>query len=135
LDDLIKQKQEESLAIEEILNQLGVLYSELDEVASLPQRMGFPDKGTFEIFTLIKNVSKAEFNEELSRDFSLNAFDSVIKRKIYIGWQDVPREYERLQTHIEILAANPKYEELKINDQEELIERIMKAILANYSLD
>jgi len=135
LDDLIKQKQEQSLAIEEILNQLGVLYSELDEVASLPQRMGFPDKGTFEMFTLIKNAVKADFNEELTRDFSLSAFDSVIKKKIYIGWQDVPREYERLQTDIELLAANPKFEELKIDEQEELIERIMKAILVNYSLN
>ena len=135
LDELIKQKQEQSLAIEEILNQLGNLYAELDEVASLPQRMGFPDKGTFEIFTLIKNFSKAGFIEELSRDFSLSAFDSVIKKKIYIGWQDVPREYERLQTDIELLAANPKYEELRLDEQEELIDRIMKAILVNYSLD
>lgn len=135
LDELIKQKQEQSLAIEEILNQLGDLYAELDEVASLPQRMGFPDKGTFEIFTLIKNVSQADFNEELSRDFSLSAFDSVIKKKIYIGWQDVPREYERLQTDIELLAANPKYEELRLDEHEELLDRIMKAILRNYSLN
>lgn len=135
LDELIKHKQEQSLAIEEILNQLGDLYAELDEVASLPQRMGFPDKGTFEIFTLIKNVSQADFNEELSRDFSLSAFDSVIKKKIYIGWQDVPREYERLQTDIELLAANPKYEELRLDEHEELMERIMKAILVNYSLN
>lgn len=135
LDELIKQKQEQSLAIEEILNQLGDLYAELDEVASLPQRMGFPDKGTFEIFTLIKNVSQADFNEELSRDFSLSTFDSVIKKKIYIGWQDVPREYERLQTDIELLAANPKYEELRLDEHEELMDRIMKAILVNYSLN
>ena len=135
LDELIKQKQEQSLAIEEILNQLGGLYAELDEIASLPQRMGFPDKGTFEIFTLIKNVSQDPFNEELSRDFSMNAFDSVIKKKIYIGWQDVPREYERLQTDIELLAANPKYEELRLDEKEELLDRIMKAILVNYSLN
>lgn len=135
LDELIKQKQEQSLAIEEILNQLGGLYAELDEVASLPQRMGFPDKGTFEIFTLIKNVSPDTFNEELSRDFSMRAFDTVIKKKIYIGWQDVPREYERLQTDIELLAANPKYEELRLDEKEELMDRIMKAILVNYSLN
>lgn len=135
LDELIKQKQEQSLAIEEILNQLGGLYAELDEVASLPQRMGFPDKGTFEIFTLIKNVSPDSFNEELSRDFSMSAFDTVIKKKIYVGWQDVPREYERLQTDIELLAANPKYEELRLDEKEELMDRIMKAILVNYSLN
>lgn len=135
LDELIKQKQEQSLAIEEILNKLGDLYAELDEVASLPQRMGFPDKGTFEIFTLIKNVSQTDFNEELSRDFSLSALESIINKKIYIGWQDVPREYERLQTDIELLAANPKYEELRLDEHEELMDRIMKAILVNYSLN
>lgn len=135
LDELIKQKQEQSLAIEVILNHLGDLYTELDEVASLPQRMGFPDRGTFEIFTLIKNSTSTNFNEELSRDFSLSALDNVIKKKIYIGWQDVPREYERLQTEIELLAANPKYEELRLDENEELIDRIMKSILAIYSLD
>lgn len=135
LDELIKQKQEDSLAIEEILNQLGKLYSELDEVATLPQRMGFTDKGTFEIFTLIKIELKEDFNEELSRDFSLSIFESIIKKKIYIGWQDVPREYERLQADIELLAANPKYEELKLDENEELIERIMNAILVNYSIN
>ena len=39
LDQLIKQKQEQSLAIEEILLQLSSLYTELDDVASLPHRM------------------------------------------------------------------------------------------------
>ncbi|NML37352.1 type I restriction endonuclease subunit R [Chitinophaga sp. G-6-1-13] len=135
LDDLIKRKQEQSLAIEEILNQLGILYNELDEVASLPQRMGFPDKGTFEMFTLIKNASKVDFKEELAKDFVLTAFENVIKKKIYIGWQDVPREYERLQSDMELLSVNPKFEELQIDGQKELWERIMKAILQNYSLN
>lgn len=135
LDDLIRQKQEESLAIEELLLKLGSLYSELDDVASLPQRMGFSEKGTFEVFTLIKNTLGDKFNEELSRDFSMTVIDNVVKKKIYIGWQDVPREYERLQSDIELLAVNPKYDELKIDEQEELLERIMKAVLINYSLN
>ncbi|MBD1384600.1 type I restriction endonuclease subunit R [Mucilaginibacter rigui] len=135
LDDLIKQKQEQSLAIEEILNKLGSLYNELDEVASLPQRMGFPDKGSFEIFTLIKSFSKDGFNAELAREFSITALENVIKKKIYIGWQDVPREYERLQADIELLSVNPKFEQLGIDEQDELMEGIMKAISKNYSLD
>lgn len=134
LDELIKQKNEHSLEIEEILNKLGILYSELDDVASLPTRMGFIDKGTFEIYTVIKNSSIDDFNEELVRDFALNILDEIIKKKIYIGWQDVPREYERLQTDIEILAVNPKFEELGIDENEDLLERIMRAVLQNYSL-
>ncbi len=134
LDELIKLKQEQSLAIEEILNRLGTLYSELDDIASLPRRMGFPDKGTFEIFTLIKNVDKIEFNEGLAKEFSIIVVDNIIKMKIYIGWQDIPREYERLQSDIELLAANPNYDELKIDEHAELIDRIMRAVLQNYSL-
>jgi type I restriction enzyme R subunit len=134
LDELIKKKQEESIAIEEILLKLGDLYTELDEVASLPQRMGFSDKGSFEIFTLIKNESNGDFNEELVRKFTVEAV-KCIQSKIYIGWQDIPREYDRIQTEIEILSVNPDFEELKIDEKSELIERIMKSVLQNYKLN
>lgn len=134
LDELIKQKHNESVAIEDILNKLSALYTELDEVASLPQRMGFEDKGSFEVFTLIKNVSGDNFSEDLVREFAFDAIEKV-KDKIYIGWQDVPREYERIQSDIELLAANPKYEALKIDEAAELIERIMRAVMQNYRLE
>ena len=133
LDDLIKQKREESLAIEEILIRLEDLYTELDEVASLPARMGFPDKGSFEFFTIIKNISGETFNEGLIREFSLEASDKI-KAKIYNGWQDVPREFERLETEIRLLAANPRFESLEIHNNEALIEHIMNAVLQNYKL-
>lgn len=134
LDELIKQKQEESLAIEQILLKLSDLYTELDDVASLPQRMGFPDKGSFEIYTLIKNESTAYFNEGLVRDFALEVTKRV-QSKIYIGWQDVPREYDRIQSDIELLSVNPHFEVLKIDENAELLERIMKAVLLNYRLN
>ena len=134
LDDLIKQKLEESLAIEEILNQLGRLYTELDDVASLPARMGFPDRGSFEFFTIIKNVSADTFNDNLVREFSFEASDKI-KAKIYNGWQDVPREFDRLKYEILLLSVNPKFEELKIDENEELMESIMKAVLQNYKLN
>lgn len=133
LDDLIKQKQAESLAIEEILNKLSELYTELDEVASLPTRMGFPDKGSFEFFTLIKNITEDNFNEELVREFSFEAAEKV-KNKIYTGWQEVPQEFKRIKFEIMLLSANPKFEELNIDENEELMERIMNAVIQNYSL-
>jgi type I restriction enzyme, R subunit len=134
LDDLIRQKQEESLAIEELLLKLGDLYTELDDVASLPQRMGFPDRGSFEIFMLIKNEFEGSFNEGLVREFSMEAAKKI-KERIYIGWQEVPREYDRIETDIELLSVNPQFEELKIDEKPELLERIMKAVLQNYKLN
>jgi type I restriction enzyme R subunit len=136
LDDLIRQKQEESEAIEQLLLQLGDLYNELDDVASLPQRLGFNDKGTFEVFTLIKNEGKDNFNEGLTREFATEVYELIVKKKYnYIGWQDIPKEPKRLQTDIEIFAASNHYLELDIDENEELMERILKAILVNYSLN
>src|SRR5690606_19848349 len=116
------------------LLQLGSLYTELDDVASLPQRMGFPEKGSFEIFTLIKNVNIDNSKEELIKEFALDATEKI-KAKIYIGWQDVPREYERIQTDIELLSVNPKYESLAIDENNELVDRIMRSVHKNFSLN
>lgn len=135
LDELIKKKQEESEAIEQILLKLGELYTELDDVANLPKRMGFEDKGTFEIFTIIKNTRKDDFNEPLTRDFAVEVHEQIIKKKAnYIGWQDIPNEPKRLKTNIEIFAASDKYLSLEIDEDEETMKRILKAIIQNYSL-
>ena len=134
LDELIKAKNEQSLAIEEILTRLGGLYTELDEVATLPQRMGFPDKGSFEIYTLIKNAAAAEFNDPLVRAFACEAIEKV-KAKIYIGWQDVPREFKRLALEIELLSVNPRFEEIGMDENAELLGQIMTAVSKNYRLE
>lgn len=136
LDELIRQKREKSQAIEQLLLKLSELYSELDDVASLPQRMGFNDKGTFEIFTLLKHSADGNFNEPLAREFAQEVYEQVIKKKAnYIGWQDIPNEPKRLQTSIEVFAASDKYMELAIDENEELMESIMKAVIQNYRLN
>lgn len=134
LDQLIKQKQEESLAIEVLLTKLSELYAELDQVASLPQRMGFPDKGSFELFTIVKNKKGSNIDEDKLKEFALEAVE-MIKKKIYIGWQDIPLQYDRIKTDISLLAVNPKFEALEIDGDSELEEQIMKAVEQNYSLD
>lgn len=135
LDDLIKKKQAESEVIEQILLKLGELYTELDDVANLPKRMGFEDKGTFEIYTIIKNAKKQRFDEPLTRDFAIEVHEQIIKKKAnYIGWQDIPNEPKRLKTNIEIFAASDKYQNLEIDDDEEVMEHILKAIILNYGL-
>jgi type I restriction enzyme R subunit len=135
LEDLIKRKKEQSESIEQILLKLGELYDEIDNVASLPKRMGFEDKGTFEIFTIIKNFANGDFNEELTREFSKAVSDEVIKKKIYIGWQDIPNEEKRMSAEIRLFSADNKYLEMGIYDNDALIDGIMKSIIQNYRLD
>lgn len=87
--------------------------------------MDFVDKVHWKFMHEKKNSSKGNFNEELVQDFALSILENIIKKKIYIGWQDVPREYERLQSDIVLLAVNPRFEELGIDENEDLLERIM----------
>jgi type I restriction enzyme, R subunit len=134
LDELIKKKQEESDSIEQLLLKLGDLYGELDDIATLPQKMGFEDKGTFEIFMHIKNARNTDFHEELTREFAKDVVDSVIRKKIYIGWQDVANEISRLRVNIEIFAAADKYQQLAIDDDLQLMDAIMISVVKNFGL-
>ncbi|PGR96895.1 deoxyribonuclease HsdR [Priestia megaterium] len=134
LDELIKKKQEESASIEQLLLKLSDLYGELDDIATLPQKMGFEDKGTFEIFTHIKNARNKDFHEELTREFAKDVVDSVIRKKIYIGWQDVANEISRLRVNIEIFAAADQYQQLDIDDDAQLMDTIMLSVVKNFGL-
>jgi type I restriction enzyme R subunit len=134
LDELIKRKETEAASIETILHNLEDLYSELDNVASLPNRMGFEDRGSFDIYSEIKNAKQDGFNSELSKSFAKSVV-SLVKSKVYIGWQDNDKEVERMKTDIEILAVDDTFESLNIDDDAELIEGIMKRVIQHYGLD
>ncbi len=134
LDELIKKKQKKSEAIEQLLLELGELYSELDDIATLPQRMGFDDKGTFEIFTLIKNARTNDFHEKLTREFAKDVVDSVIRKNVYIGWQDVAIEEKRLRTAIETFSMFDNYQQLAIDDDTALMDAIMLSVVKNFGL-
>ncbi|MHA4766752.1 type I restriction endonuclease subunit R [Bacillus altitudinis] len=134
LDDLIKKKQQDSDSIEQLILKLSDLYGELDDIATLPQKMGFEDKGTFEIFMHIKNARDTDFHEELTREFAKEVVDSVIRKKIYIGWQDVANEISRLRVNIEIFAASDKYQKMAIDDDEQLMDAIMMSVTKNFGV-
>ena len=134
LDELIKRKETEGESIENILSNLEGLYSEIDEVGSLPNRMGFTDRGSFDIYSEIKNVKNEGFNSELSKAFA-KAIVSLVQSKVYIGWQDNEKEVERIKTDIEILSVDDTFESLNIDETAELMDKIMKRVIQHYGLD
>ena len=132
LDALIRQKNANAIEIEGLLKKLSELYTEVDEAIEIPKKMGFDDKGTFEIYQNIKNEIE-NFNEELVREFA-EELTRRIKSRIYTGWQET-REYQRIKTDcIELLAANPKYESLNLDVDGELGDKLMRSICDNFSL-
>lgn len=135
LDDLVRQKKDDFKRIEVLLEELTLLYAELDDIATLPQRLGFEDRGTFDIFTEIKNAHAGSLDELLAKQFVKDLFDNVIKKRIYMGWQENDLEPKRLKVDISIFAASDEYQGLQIDDDSELLDRIMKRVIQHYSLD
>lgn len=133
LDALIRMKNANAIEIEDLLKKLSELYTEVDEAIEIPKKMGFDNRGTFEIYQHIKNEIE-DFNEELVREFA-EELTRRIKSRIFIGWQET-REYQRIRTDcIELLAANPKYESLNLDVNGELGDKLMKSICDNFSLN
>ena len=133
LDALIKMKNANTIEIEGLLKKLGELYTAVDEALEIPKRMGFEDKGTFEIFQIIKNTI-ADFDESLAKAFAEDAAQKI-RSRIYIGWQEVAQEYNRLEGEIALLAANPKYESLNLDMDGEQGKTLMESVLNNFSLN
>lgn len=134
LEELIRQKEKQTLTIVELLKDLTKLYQEIDEVASMPERMGFDERCSFDIFIEIKNRKGDAFDESLSKIF---AFDLVqqVKKKVFIGWQDSEKELNRMRLDIQILASSDMYQALEIDTDEELVGNILKRIVQHYGMD
>ena len=133
LDFLIRNKNAEAEAIEILLQKLSELYTDVDEAIEIPKKMGFDDKGTFEIYQIIKNESD-DFDEKLVRDFAVE-LTKKIQERIYIGWQEIPQEYNRLKGDMLLLSVNPKFESLNLDTKDELAENIMNSVKNNFSLN
>ena len=133
LDALIRMKNANAIEIEGLLKKLSELYTEVDEAVEIPKKMGFEDKGTFEIYQILKNELPA-FDEALAREFA-NELSAKIQSRIYIGWQEVTQEYNRLLGEVALLAANEKYDALDVYGKDILQETIMDSIVRNFSLN
>ena len=133
LDALIRMKNADAIEIEGLLKKLSELYTEVDEAVAIPKKMGFDDKGTFEIYQILKN-ELPHFDEALAREFA-NELAAKIQSRIYIGWQEVTQEYNRLLGEVALLAANEKYDALDVYGKDILHETIMDSIVRNFSLN
>ena len=123
-------------AKETLLNQIKTeLYTEIDDIASLPQRMGFEDKGGFELFTTPTNAYP-QIDKTLAKTFATEA-TSQLKSKIHIGWQEIPREARVIEADIILLSVGDKYSLLNLNLDEntDLMNRIMSAMEKYYALN
>ena len=134
LERLIQEKSQQAKTIEQVLDELAGLYRELDEVASLPERMGFAERGEFDVYMELKQVLGSRFDDAVARAFSAE-LAKLAKRKAYAGWQDNTQELKRLRADIKVLALDEAYESTGIADNEEWLDALIKRLIQHYGLE
>lgn len=132
LDELIRQKNANSTDIEGILIKLGDLYTEVDEALEIPKKMGFDDKGTFEIYQTVKN-NISNFDEKLVKSFAQELVKNI-SRRLFIGWQDTST-YNYVKGDIELMIYNDDYSSLGLEHVDGLLDLMMQSVIDNYSLN
>ena len=132
LDALIRQKNANVTEIEGLLKKLSELYTEVDEALEIPKKMGFEDKGTFEIYQTMKN-NLNYFDEELVKSFAKELVKNI-RRRLFIGWQDTST-YNYVKGDIELMICNEDYSSLALEHVDGLLDLMMQSVVDNYSLN
>ncbi|TAE27167.1 MAG: type I restriction endonuclease subunit R [Candidatus Kapaibacterium sp.] len=136
LDELVKKKREADSSVEDVLAHLHTLYEELVNAATLPQRMGFADRGTFDIFHVVKRASAAEavFDEPLARAFA-ERIATMIKDRRYVKWHLSDKMQRDFLLDVELLAQDDAFFALGISTNSEALNEILKWVVEHYRLE
>ena len=134
LQELIRRKRELNEDIEQVLLELERLYGEVDEVGNMPKRMGFEDRGRFDLFLDIKHGTGAVFDDTIARQF-VDVLVSGLAKGLYAGWQESEVERRRVETDIKTLADGDDYVSLAISDNATLVETLLKRLIQHYAID
>jgi len=133
LEEIIKQKRNKSKKIEEILFELEKLFSEVEELDSLPERMGFNDMGEFIFFQELKNKFGECLEEETAKALAFE-LGREIKEKRYVGWADSEREKKNMLSRIDYWLCDEKFESLNLSDDDEIAEKLLELMVSQYKL-
>jgi type I restriction enzyme R subunit len=133
LQELIERKKDLNTDIEQILLDLEKLYGEVDEVGNLPKRMGFEDRGRFDLFLDIKHATGNAFDETKTRQF-VDVLVAGLSKTLYAGWQESEQECRRVETDIKTLADGDDYASLGISDNANLVETLVKRLIQHYKI-
>jgi type I restriction enzyme, R subunit len=134
LQELVDRKKDLNEDIEQILLDLEKLYGEVDAVGNQPKRMGFEDRGRFDLFLDIKHATGAAFDETKARQF-VDVLVAGLMKGLYAGWQESDQECRRIETDIKALADGDDFASLGISDNANLVETLVKRLVQHYGIE
>lgn len=83
------------------------------------------------LFNQIKNPVSIEAKEFVTES------THQLKAKIYLGWQEIFQDVNRFKFDLQLLSVSDKFAPMNLNleDDEELLDEIMNAMIKCYSLN
>lgn len=133
LEELIKQKKDKSISIEELITKAEGLFVEVEEADSLPAKMGFEDKNLFFLFQAIKNQKGEKLSEESIREI-VHELSNLITPHRFPGWQESEDEKRELRTEIAAMFCFENYDALELCGDDELTDHILNEIVKDYAV-
>jgi len=133
LQELLDRKNDANADIEQILLGLEELYKEVDEVVNLPQRIGFEDRGRYDLFLDIKHAVGAAFDDAIARQF-VDVLVGGLLKGLYTGWQESDLKRNDIVTDIKTLGDDDDFVSLGVSDNVNLVETLLKRLIQHYSI-
>ena len=110
------------------------LYRELDEVANEPTRMGFADRGRYDLFLDIKHGTRDRFDDDKARRFVETLVRGLQQKRFRAGWYESDLDLNTIRTDLKALGDGDEYELLGISDDENLVEKLMNRLVQHYAV-
>ena len=134
LQELIERKKDLNADIEQILLDLEALYGDVEQIGLLPHRMGFEDRGRYDLFLEIKHALGSAFDEAKARQF-VNELLTGLSRDFYAGWQESDLKRKDIATDVKTLADGDDYAALGISEKADLVETLLSRLVQHYGID
>ena len=133
LQELIERRRDANADIEQILLDLEKLYKDVDEVGNLPFRMGFADRGRYDLFLDIKHGAGVAFDESKARQY-VDLLVAGLVKGLYAGWQESERKRNDIIIDIKTLGDDDDFASLGISDNLNVVEMLLRRLIQHYSI-
>jgi type I restriction enzyme R subunit len=134
LQELTERKKDLNADIEQILLDLEALYGDVEQVGLLPHRMGFADRGRYDLFLEIKHALGPAFDEAAARQF-VDILVAGLSKVLYAGWQESQMKKNDIVTDIKTLADGDEFAPLGISEKADLVETLLTRLIQHYEID
>lgn len=103
-------------------------------LANLPKRMGFEDRGRYDLFLDIKHKTGTAFDETKARQF-VDILVAGLAKALYAGWQESELKCNDIVTDIKTLADGDDFVSLGISENADLVETLLKRLVQHYAIE